>query len=235
MRNVKTASAGMAEARAMLSTHPVLHPHAVSEHLLARASIRHLQKGEYVFRQDQPADYWYVVVQGRVDTLRMGIDGEDRIIHHVQAGQLLAAIVMFLQQPRYPVEARAAVDSTLCRITRAALHRACLDYPALAMGMLQLAAQTVTLRIDDVDTLASTTAQQRLAAYLLRLGTVDGPHVELPVSQRQLAARLGVRAETLNRLLSEWQRLGYLAGKGRHWHVVARAALEALAHGTRDR
>lgn len=235
MRNVKTASAGMREARAMLSAHPFLHPDAVSQRLLTRASIQHLEKGEHVFRQHQQADYWYLVVQGRIDTLRIGIDGEDRIIHHVEPGQLLGAIAMFLQQPRYPVEARAAVDSTLCRLTRAALRQACLDHPPLAVGMLHLAAQTLALRIDDVDSLASTTAQQRLAAYLLRLMGMTSPHVELPLSQRQLAAKLGVRPETLNRLLADWQKLGYLAGKGRRWHVVAPTELEALARGTRDR
>lgn len=235
MRNVKTASAGMAEARAMLCAHPAVHTNvhadAVSECLLARASIRHLEKGEYVFRQDQPADYWYLVVQGRVDTLRIGIDGEDRIIHHVEAGQLLAAVVMFLPEPRYPVEARAAVDSTLCRMTRAALHQSCLDHAPLAVGMLNLAAQTLALRIDDVDTLASTTAQQRLAAYLLRLAGTAGAPVQLPISQRQLAARLGVRAETLNRLLADWHKRGYLEGGGRSWRIKEPGELDALARG----
>ncbi len=235
MRNVKTATAkgGLAKARTMLSSHPALHPDAVCEHLLSRASIRHLDKGEFVFRQGQRADYWYLVMHGRIDTLRMGIDGEDRIIHHVQAGQLLAAIVMFLQQPRYPVEARAAVESTLCQFNRASLRQACLDHPPLAIGMLSLAAQTLQLRIDDVDSLASTSAQQRLAAYLLRLAGTAGSQVELPLSQRQLAATLGVRAETLNRLLSDWQKLGLLEGRGRCWRIAEPGGLEALARGGR--
>jgi len=235
MRNVKTARADLAEARAMLAGHPVLHPAALSERLLSRAAIRHLEKGEYVFSQGQRADYWYLVLRGRIDTLRMGIDGEDRIIHHVEAGQLLAAIVMFLQQPRYPVEARAAMDSTLCQISRASLLQACQEHPTVAMGMLSLAAQTLQLRIDDVDSLASTSAQQRLAAYMLRLATAGSGRAELPVSQRQLAAKLGVRAETVNRLLSDWRRLGYLEGSGRSWLIAKPGELDMLVRGAHSR
>lgn len=217
----------------MLSGHPVLQLAMPGESLLTQASIRHLEKGERVFSQGQRADYWYLVMHGRIDTLRVGIDGEDRIIHHVAAGQLLAAIVMFMQQPSYPVEARAAIDSTLCQLTRAALQQACLDHPPLATAMLRLAAQTLALRIDDVDTLASTSAQQRLAGYLLKLVGANGTSVELPLSQRQLAAKLGVRAETLSRLLSDWRKLGYLAGRGREWQIARPCVLDALARGVR--
>lgn len=234
MRNVKTAAGGVAEAQAMLAGHPVLHAAAQGGRLLAQASVRELARGDYVFSQGERADFWYLVMRGRVDTLRIGIDGEDRIIHQVEAGQLLGAIVMFLHQPRYPVEARAAVDSTLCQFPRAALRQACLDHPALAVNMLHLAAQTVTLRIDDVDSLASTSAAQRLAAYLLKLRAQAGPAIELPLSQRQLAAKLAVRAETLNRLLSDWQKLGHLEGRGRHWRIADPAWLEALARGLRS-
>jgi hypothetical protein len=57
----------------------------------------------------------------------------------------------------------------------------------------------------------------------------------LPVSQRQLAAKLGVRAETLNRLLSDWRRLGYLEGSGRSWLIARPGELDALVRGAHAR
>ncbi|RZT30797.1 Crp/Fnr family transcriptional regulator [Cupriavidus agavae] len=231
MRNIKTTRTSLDEARRLLASHPLSIRNVLSDCLLAQASVEDLDKGDCVFRQGEQANYWYLVMDGRIDTLRLGIDGEDRIVHHIPPGQLLASIVMFMPDRKYPVEARAAVASTLCRFHRDSLHRACLAHPPLAVGMLSLAADVLHQRIDDVDTLASTSAPQRLAAYLLRLAGNTGEQVELPLSQRQLAAKLGVRAETLNRLLAEWQRIGYLEGGGRAWRIVAPGQLDTVARG----
>lgn len=233
MTNIKNAPEVLARARAMLAAHPLLgaSEETACERLLEQATFLRLVEGEAVFRQRQPAEHWYLVLEGRIDTLRYGIDGEERVIQHVDSGQLLAPIVMFMPQRRYPVDTRAALPSLVCQMRRENLHRACLEQPALALGMLGIAGEVLSLRIDDVDSLASCSAPQRLAAYLLRLPRTPDGCVALPLSQRQLAAKLGIRAETLNRLLAEWQKQGYLQGKCRRWRLAAPQELAALAQG----
>ncbi|WP_275626812.1 Crp/Fnr family transcriptional regulator [Pseudomonas sp. 273] len=228
MRNVKN---GLVLARELLAGHPLLgaQPEALRESLLADASLCALEEGAAVFNQGQPALFWYVVLEGRIDTLRYGMDGEERVIQHVGRGQLLAPVVMFMPQRQYPVGTRAAMPSLLCRLHRENLRRACLEHPPLALDMLDIAGQALSSRIDDVDSLAGFNAPQRLATYLLRLPRRAGQNIELPLSQRQLAAKLGVRAETLNRLLAEWQRQGVLEGKRRQWRIAEIEALEAQA------
>lgn len=202
---------------------------AILRSLLAEASLGRLEEGEGVFEQEQPADYWFLVLQGRIDTLRYGADGEERVIQHLGAGQLLAPIVMFTPKRRYPVSARAAKPSELCRLRRDRLHAACLRHPQLALQILELAAVALTSRIDDVDSLAGCNAAQRLAAYLLQQAESQGLTIELPLSQRQLAAKLGVRAETLSRLLADWQKSGYLKGRRQCWRLTDLDALRQLA------
>ncbi|MDR1889054.1 MAG: helix-turn-helix domain-containing protein [Zoogloeaceae bacterium] len=69
--------------------------------------------------------------------------------------------------------------------------------------------------------MARAPAAQRLANYLLNLrARQENGVIELPVNQRQLAATLGIRAETLNRLLSGWLQRGYIRGKRRCWELV---------------
>jgi hypothetical protein len=43
-----------------------------------------------------------------------------------------------------------------------------------------------------------------------------------------VAAHLGIRAETLSRLLSDWQSRRWVQGERRHWTVLNPAALERL-------
>lgn len=201
------------------------------EMLLERATLGQLKEGEAPFRRGQSADYWFLLLSGRIDTLRHGIDGEERVIQHVGPGQLLAPIVMFMPKRQYPVDACAVEPCELCRMRREDLHRACLAQPLLAMQMLELAGIALSSRIDDVDSLAGCSASQRLAAYLLELQERQGARLELPLSQKHLAAKLGIRAETLNRMLAEWQRHGYLSGQRRHWQLTAPGALAGLARG----
>lgn len=214
----------MAEFSWLEGMHDVLR-----ECLLAGASYCSLAEGEMLFTQDQPAEYFYLVLEGRMDTLRLSNDGEEHIIHHVAAGQLLAPIVMFMSEGLYPVSCRAAEATVLCRMSRVSLHRSCLAHPRLALQMLEFAGRALNLRIDEADTLVARNAPQRLAGYLLRLqGEADEP-LQLPMNQRQLATKLGVRPETLNRLLADWQRQGHIEGQRRQWTLLNRDALIDLA------
>jgi CRP-like cAMP-binding protein len=63
----------------------------------------------------------------------------------------------------------------------------------------------------------------------LQLPADKGNRVELPFSQRQLAAYLGIRAETLSRLLAQWQAREWLSGERRHWTLLDTTPLRRLA------
>lgn len=203
----------------------------LGEALLKGASYCALDEQHMVFSQGQPGDYFYLILGGRVDTLRLSAEGEEHIIHHVVAGQLLAPIVMFMKDGRYPVSCRTAEPTQLCRMSRASLHKTCLSHPQLAMQMLELAGRALNTRIDEMDNLVGRNAAERLANYLLRLQPqASSGLIHLPLNQRQLATKLGVRAETLNRLLADWQRQGLVVGQRRDWTIPDRGALSGVAN-----
>lgn len=52
-----------------------------------------------------------------------------------------------------------------------------------------------------------------------------------PTVRRQLAARLGMRAETLSRLFADWSERGYVTGRLRSWRILAPAVLTELSSG----
>ncbi|GAO27159.1 cyclic nucleotide-binding protein [Alicycliphilus sp. B1] len=82
--------------------------------------------------------------------------------------------------------------------------------------------------MNEVDWLTRSNTPQRLATYVLALAGSQGERIELPTSQRQLAARLGVRAETLSRLFAQWQARGWIHGESRSWRLCDSNALRRL-------
>jgi CRP-like cAMP-binding protein len=207
-------------------------PQDVAAILLRDAATLHIQDGETLFHEGAEAIEYLYVLSGGVEVLRHTHDLQDRVFHIFQAGQLLAETAMFMSHGRYPMQARARGDAVVLCLKRQGLLEACRVWPELAMRLLTRLSDRVYHRINEVEWFSDSTAAQRLADYLLRQPVVQGA-IRLPLTQRQLALHLGVRAETLSRLLADWVDQGVLAGARRDWIVRNTEFLEALTRSVR--
>lgn len=204
-------------------------PVEVLNDLAQGASQRSYAAGDTLFFEGDPADVCLLVEQGAVEVLRYDADGEERMLHRFEPGALVAEVAMFMPHGLYPMTARAQGDVVVWRLPRQALRGACERHPVLALRLLESLSQRLYKRVNEVDWLTSSNAQQRLAAYLVGQSDQQGEKIELPISQRHLAAQLGVRAETLNRMLSEWQTKGWIRGERRSWRLCDAEQLRQLA------
>ena len=220
-----------ATPQSILAAHPLFQdlPAAVLQAMCQQADLHSFHPGEVVFHEGDAARHWFLVVQGHVEVVRFGCDGSERVYHRFGAGQCVAEAAMFMAHGRYPMQARTVGSTTVWRLERQALRHACEAHPALALRLLEDFSRRLYHYINEVEWLTVSSAPQRLAAFLLRLSAQQGERLELPSSQRQLAAHLGIRAETLSRLLSEWQARRWLRGERRHWTLLDTAPLQRLA------
>ena len=218
---------------AWLNAHPLLQglPPSVLQKLVEQAELRHYRSGDIVFHEGATAHHWLLVVQGSVELVRFSSNGQERIFPSYPSGQSVAEVAMFMGHGRYPMMARAAGATTVWRMARHALRDTCQAHPALALRLLEDFSRRLYRYVNEVEWLTTSSAPQRLAAYLLQLPADKGNRVELPFSQRQLAAYLGIRAETLSRLLSEWRMRCWIRGEKRIWALIETASLQNLAGG----
>lgn len=193
------------------------------------ATRQHLAAGESAFHEGDDACHCLLVVSGCVEVLRFGVEGDERVFHSFAPGSLVAEVAMFMPHGRYPMSARAGGVTVVWRLTRNHVRDACMQHPALALRLLESFSERLYRRANEIEWLTISTAQQRLAVYLLALAQRQGEAFELPVSQRQLATHMGIRAETLSRLLADWQRRGWISGERRRWVLHANGEVRALA------
>ena len=219
-----------ATPQSILAAHPLFQdlPAAVLQAMCQQADLHSFHPGEVVFHEGDAARHWFLVVQGHVEVVRFGCDGDERVFHRFGPGQCVAEAAMFMAHGRYPMQARSVGATAAWRLCRCALQRACETHSALGLCLLQDLSRRLYHYINEVEWLTVSSAPQRLAACLLRLSADQGTRLELPGTQRQVAAHLGIRAETLSRLLSQWQSRRWVQGERRHWTVLNPAALENL-------
>lgn len=198
--------------------------------LLEGATLRCHEAGDLIFREGDVASAYLLVETGEVEVFRYSHSGEERVFQVFEAGRTVAEAAMFMPHGRYPMCARARTAIRIYRLQRDSLLATCRSHPELAMHMLALLSQALYMQVNKVDWFSSSSASERLANYLLGLkGRSVSNTVQLPLSQRQLAAHLGIRAETLSRLFTDWQTRGYVAGRRNEWELRDEAYLKALA------
>lgn len=188
------------------------------------------EAGEYFFREGEPAVHYLLMLEGRVDMVRVGIEGRERVARVFGPGALVAEAAMFMAHGRFPMSARAADGCKALCLLREPLRAACLQHPPLAIRMLEALSARLYGAVNEVSAFALASASQRLAAFLLeQQGVQASLRIELPLATHQLAGHLGIRPETLSRIFAQWMQEGHVLGRGRVWELRDLEALQRLA------
>lgn len=196
--------------------------------MLAGSTLRTARRGATLFLQDEPADRFYLVLDGWVKLYRTTAAGVVSVIHVVARGETFAEAAMFASG-RFPVTAEAASDCRLLAIARAAFTRTLEQEPSAVMATLAALSVRLRSQVQEIEQRQVQPSAQRLATFLLHLCPPDAGRVsfDLPFEKGLIARRLGMKPETLSRALSKLRDVG-VRTKGATVTVSAVEALRAF-------
>ncbi len=197
--------------------------------VLRQAEARQFAPGGTVFRQGENAAHFFLVTSGQVRLYRISPTGEEKVIDLVRPGNLFAEAVSFMGG-RYPVNAAAVDQVRLVSFAFEDLNRALRDSPGLAFRMMGGMAMRIHGLVNEIDHLACGSAGQRLVYYLLDLlrDAPDPQRIHLRVPKNVVASRVGVKPETLSRLLARLKESGILEVHDEWLTVHDEARLKAV-------
>lgn len=183
--------------------------------LLEDTGIRTLKTREWLFRQDAPAKWLYIVVSGTVRLVRSAGDGRLATIRCVERGGTLGELSMVSSAGVYLYSAEALRPTQVLTIP-AARCRDILDrQPACRAEFMSRLALELTERLEDLALLTQADAMSRLISYILHQLPPDRSGeprvVRLTFPKRWLAAQLAVTPETLSRLLGKLRDSGVIS------------------------
>ena len=184
-------------------------PEPVLAGLLATATIRSVERGADLFVQGDPADRFFVVLEGWVKLYRINRDGAEAVVHMVNTGESFAEAAMFAQG-NFPVCAQAVTDLRVVSITAQAFARCVQADVGTAFAMLGSMSMRLRTLVQQIEQLQIQSAPQRVASFLLKLCPADegSATFTLPVEKSLVARRLGIQPETFSRALAKLKPVG---------------------------
>jgi CRP/FNR family cyclic AMP-dependent transcriptional regulator len=177
--------------------------------VLATVTDRRFAKHQFVVREGEPGDTFFVIAAGSVAVCRVGPDGRETILSILKEGDFFGEMSMF------DSSLRSASIKTLTDVEVGAVRQA--DFMALIdrspqIGKLLVIELSERLRAANA-LIAATTSQDiraRLASLLLNLAEqfgepVDnGTRITLRLTNQEMANMIGTTRETVNRTLNKF-------------------------------
>ena len=165
-------------------------------------------EGTKIFGQAEPADYIYEVIEGAVRTHKLLSDGRRQI----GAFHLPGDVFGLENGDFHRFTAEAIVKTTTYVVKRQSLERVVKTDPVMVRSLLTMTTDNLQHVENHMLLLGRQNSQERVAAFLLEMNDrlTGAGVIALPMSRRDIADYLGLTLETVSRVLSEFQRKGYL-------------------------
>jgi CRP-like cAMP-binding protein len=196
----------------------------------ACARRRIYQKGEHIFHQGDPGDAVFVLVGGRVKVVFASQEGDEMILATLQPPDVFGELALIDGGPR-SASIQTLEPTTVLTLTRATLLDLMSRQPAVTDVVLRSLGRLVRRMIAQAADLVFLDLHGRVAKLLLRQIEDPAKHanerlsLDLKMTQSDLAAMVGGSRQSVNQILRQFERRGYLRLEG---HRLIVKDVEAL-------
>lgn len=193
--------------------------------------VRVLDKGEYLFREGDVAQGFYVVQKGSVNVHRVTAAGKEQVIKVFRAGESFAEAAL-ASAGGYPADARALEASQVLLVQKAGFLGVLRRHPELPLRMLASMSMHLRTLVSQLEDLTMKDVETRLANWLVRRcpspDSDEACRIELKSTKRVLAAELGTVSETFSRTLAKFREQNLLEVRGQSLTVTSPRRLRDL-------
>ena len=170
-----------------------------------------------------------MIDDGTVKICRFSADGREHILHLLHRGDTFNDVSALDGGPN-PACAVAFSDVAVWRIARPDLRRVVGQYPELAWALIENVAQRARYLVGVVQDLAMRNVKGRLARLLLNQAeAAERGERPDPLTQEEMASRLGTVREVVGRSLRSLVAEGTISMERQHIVILDRTRLEQTA------
>jgi CRP/FNR family transcriptional regulator, anaerobic regulatory protein len=191
------------------------------------------KKGATIYRPGEPFQALYAIRVGSCKTALLAEDGREQIAGYHMLGDLVG--LDGIANGRHESLAVALEDTEACLIPFDQLESLAHKFAPLQRTLHQFMSREIQRDQDVMLLLGSMRAEERLAVFLLNLSEryqrhgYSGTEFILRMTREEIGSYLGLKLETVSRLLSRIQTEGLLQVQGRAVKLLDMLALKQLA------
>ncbi|MCP4987208.1 MAG: helix-turn-helix domain-containing protein [Colwellia sp.] len=207
---------------------PVTVGYDTAAHLTKKSDIR-------LFEQAMPLTAIFAVCSGTFKLCKTAEDGSEKVVGFRFPGELIGEDALFLE--KYNYSAIALGDNSVCEVFVEQLSACGKLAPEVQQNLIQLLIKQSYLQQNNTQALiGKKSADCLLAAFLLNICSRNAKHsgseteTELSISRHDIASFLGIRRETLSRLLSKFQQQALISLKGKKLTLLSPDTLQHLSN-----
>ena len=175
--------------------------------ILQNSGIISLKKNENLFKCSDIANHFFLTRSGQITLFQTSLEGNEKTISIVEAGQSFAETSMFNQKNYYSINAKATCNADVFYFSSSVFRAQLQNSNQSCLAMMAEMSHRLTMQTQEIIELSIHDAQYRLINYLLDNSCQpDIPdchlQVKLSVTKSLLASRLSITPETFSRILT---------------------------------
>lgn len=194
---------------------------------------RTVKRGEYLFWEGDPADWLYVIKEGKIKLVKSSPNGKEMVLEMVPPGQVCGTAVIY--SPTQLSSAMAETPTVALGLRRTELQRLIYGTPVVARSVIEYLGSRLKAAHDTITSLVTSKVETRIAAVLVKLAehhgspSPEGVRINIPLTRKDIADAVGATVETTIRTLSRFQKQKLLATQSKHILIFDLPRLKKLA------
>lgn len=192
-------------------------------------------KGQYIFREGDPAEWFHIVREGTVKCIKSSPDGRDMTLKILTPGDLFCCEAAVLDGSSHPGCAKVLDQATVLRIPKKRYLEILKRNPEAAIHVINYLAERLREAQEQAKSMVFHKAERRLASILFALSQKagvpdpDGIRLQTRLTRRDLADMAGLTVETATRIMGRFKADHILFGTAKRIVICHIERLKAIA------
>ncbi|HKX85896.1 MAG TPA: Crp/Fnr family transcriptional regulator [Flavobacterium sp.] len=191
-----------------------------------------IKKGEPIFEEGEITNGVYCVKEGVCKMTKLSANGKDQIVKLVKPGELLGQRSMISDEPAN-LGAVALEDMEVCFVPKSEILQFFNQNNQFSMNMMKTICGDLKDADDHMVSMAQKSVKERLAETLLYLeetfGNNEDGSLRIQLSREELAGMIGTATESCIRLLSEFNKNGWVDLTGKKITIRNKSQLKKMS------
>ena len=192
-------------------------------------------KGQYIFREGDPTEYFHIVKEGSVKCVKSSLDGKECTLKVLMPGDLFCCDASAFDGASHPGTAQPMGDVSVLRMKKEAYFKMLRRNPDAAMEVIRYLGNRLNEAQEKAKILALDNADQRLASLLASLAERSGVHepngirLSVRLTRQDMANMVGVTTETAIRIMARFKKDRLVSGTAARLVISDLPRLKLLA------